>query len=72
MVHIRRRMERSWRVVGAEDWFFYHAWNATASGTHDGSRGRFGLLDRIEWESGWPHLGDGTPTDGTQRWPGAE
>lgn len=59
-------------AVGDEDWFFYHAWNATASGVHDGARGRFGLLDRIAWEGGWPRIGDGTATEGSQPWPGAE
>jgi hypothetical protein len=56
--------------VGDEDWFFYHAWNA-AGGGHDAARGRFGLLDRISWEGGWPRIGDGTPSEGVQRWPGA-
>lgn len=55
--------------VGDDDWFFYHAWNASGGG-HDASRGRFGLLDRIAWTDGWPRIGDGTPTETAQRWPG--
>lgn len=59
-------------TVDGDDWFFYHAWNATSSGVHDRERGRFGLLDRIVWEGGWPRIGDGTPTEGAQEAPGTE
>ncbi|WP_236516966.1 family 43 glycosylhydrolase [Sandaracinus amylolyticus] len=58
--------------VGDQDWFFYHAWNATAGGGHDGSRGRFGLLDPITWEGDWPRIGDGTPGQSPRAWPGRD
>ena len=55
--------------VGGADYFVYHAWPATSSGTHDTSQGRQVLLDRISWVDGWPQISDGTPSTGLQPWP---
>jgi GH43 family beta-xylosidase len=61
-------------VVAAGDklYFVYHAWRNNGSGGNDTTRGRQILVDEITWRSdGWPAIGNGTPSVGAQRWPGA-
>ncbi len=57
------------QVEGA-DYFFYHAWTNAGNGTHLQSEGRHGLLDRIQWEDGWPRISDGSPSSTWLPWPG--
>ncbi|MCA9581268.1 MAG: family 43 glycosylhydrolase [Myxococcales bacterium] len=46
-----------------DDWaFVYHAWPALPNGTHDQSKGRHVLVDRIDWEDDWPVIHDGSPS----------
>jgi arabinan endo-1,5-alpha-L-arabinosidase len=49
-------------TAGGEDFFVYHAWNATLIGTNDPGPGRHVLVDRITWENDWPRISDGTPS----------
>jgi beta-xylosidase len=56
--------------IGSLDYFVYHAWTNAGNGTNDQTLGRQVLVDRIDWTSGWPQLGDGTPTTAPQPWPG--
>lgn len=51
------------------DYFVYHAW-VEKGGVHDQSQGRNVLVDRIDWDGGWPHIHDGTPSRTWQVWPG--
>lgn len=57
-------------VVDGLDYLVYHAWPALPDGTHDGGAGRHVLVDRIEYEAGWPRIHDGTPSRSLQPWPG--
>ncbi len=56
----------------SQDYFVYHAWRNAGGGAADKKTGRMVLVDRITWTKGWPQIGDGTPTTGTQPWPGEE
>jgi beta-xylosidase len=56
--------------TGAIDYFVYHAWTNAGDGTHLASAGRHVLVDRIEWQDGWPAIHDGTPSRTPQPWPG--
>lgn len=58
-------------TVGDIDYFVYHAWPNAGNGTHDTSAGRHVLVDRIEYEGGWPRIHDGSPSRSLQAWPGA-
>lgn len=42
-----------------EDYFLYHAWEA---GRARGGNPRMLLMEQIEWEDGWPRLGEGSPS----------
>ncbi|MFO0741902.1 MAG: family 43 glycosylhydrolase [Labilithrix sp.] len=54
-----------------QDYFVYHAWRNQGGGVANKDLGRLVLVDRIEWgANGWPTIGGGTPTTGTQPWPG--
>lgn len=57
-------------AVGGRDYFVYHAWTNAGDGKHDGGKGRHVLVDRVDWESGWPRIHDGTPSRSLQSWPG--
>ena len=57
-------------TVDGADYFAYHAWHNAGNGTNLASAGRSGLIDRIRWVDGWPQIGDGTPSNGWQPWPG--
>lgn len=57
-------------AVGDVDYFVYHAWPNAGNGTHDTNAGRHVLVDRIEYEGGWPRIHDGTPSRTLQPWPG--
>lgn len=57
-------------AVGGLDYFVYHGWVNAGNGTQDGAKGRHVLVDRIEWEEGWPRIHDGTPSRSQQLWPG--
>ena len=56
--------------VGELDYFVYHAWTNAGNGTQNGAMGRQVLVDRIDWQDGWPHIHDGTPSRSAQNWPG--
>jgi GH43 family beta-xylosidase len=56
--------------TGSMDYFVYHAWTNAGDGTHLASAGRHVLVDRIEWQDGWPAIHDGTPSRTPQPWPG--
>ena len=56
--------------VNGLDYFVYHAWHNDGNGKNDGATGRNVLVDRIQWEGGWPKIHDGTPTSAAQDWPG--
>ncbi|WP_207592326.1 family 43 glycosylhydrolase [Halomontanus rarus] len=46
------------------DWLLYHAYDTTADEYEcDSFPRRSLLLDRIEWEDGWPTIDDGTPSE---------
>ncbi|HEY8141178.1 MAG TPA: family 43 glycosylhydrolase [Kofleriaceae bacterium] len=49
--------------VNGGDLFVYHAWRVS-----DG-KGRFVLVDLIDWVDGWPAINDGTPSDDYMPWP---
>jgi beta-xylosidase len=49
--------------VNGGDLFVYHAWRVS-----DG-KGRFVLVDLIDWVDGWPTINDGTPSDDYMPWP---
>lgn len=57
-------------VAGGKDYFVYHAWTNAGNGTHLQSQGRQVLVDRIDWEGGWPKIGNGSPSTTPQAWPG--
>ena len=44
--------------VDGEWWLFYHAWR---NGKMNSQPGRLMLMDRVEWEEGWPVVG--VPSD---------
>jgi beta-xylosidase len=56
--------------TSTQDYFVYHAWRNAGGGAPDRDRGRMVLVDRITWVDGWPRIGDGTPTVGSQPAPG--
>ncbi len=56
--------------AGSTDYFVYHAWENAGNGLAIEAKGREVLVDRIEWKSGWPTIGNGSPTSGAQPWPG--
>lgn len=49
--------------VNGGDLFVYHAWRVS-----DG-KGRFVLVDVIDWADGWPAINDGTPSEDYMPWP---
>ena len=57
-------------VAGGLDYFVYHAWRNDGSGGNDTSQGRNVLVDRIQWQDGWPVIHDGTPSRTPVPWPG--
>lgn len=57
-------------AVQGLDYFVYHGWQNAGDGTQDAAKGRHVLVDRIEWENGWPKIHDGTPSRSQQLWPG--
>ena len=57
-------------VANAKDYWVYHAWENAGNGTN--GAGRFILVDRIDWVSGWPQIHGGTPSDTPQPWPGED
>jgi GH43 family beta-xylosidase len=57
-------------AVGALDYLVYHAWSNAGDGTQLGSAGRQVLVDRIDWQGGWPVINDGTPSHKPVPWPG--
>jgi hypothetical protein len=57
-------------VVGGLDYFVYHAWHNDGSGNNDTSQGRNVLVDRIQWQNGWPVIHDGSPSRTPVPWPG--
>jgi len=50
------------RDDSGEWWLVYHAYEAGNPWVGDTPR-RVLMLDRIEWENGWPAVGDGTPSE---------
>jgi beta-xylosidase len=56
--------------ASTQDYFVYHAWRNAGAGAPDRDKGRMVLLDRITWVNGWPQIGNGTPTAGSQPAPG--
>ena len=58
--------------VGGLHYLVYHAWTNAGDGTNEGSAGRHGLVDRIQWVDGWPTIHDGTPSRSWQPWPGEQ
>lgn len=56
--------------VNGTDYFVYHAWSNLGGGAKDTSLGRQVLVDRIDWASGWPQIGDGSPGRSEELWPG--
>ena len=57
-------------TVSGIDYFVYHAWTNAGDGTHNGAAGRHVLVDRIDYEGGWPRIHDGSPSRSLQPWPG--
>ncbi len=57
-------------TVGGLDYFVYHSWRNAGNGTQDGDKGRQVLVDRINYDGGWPKISDGTPSKQLQLWPG--
>jgi beta-xylosidase len=57
-------------AVGAKDYFVYHAWTNAGNGTQVAAAGRQVLVDRIDWQGGWPVIHNGTPSSTPQPWPG--
>ena len=54
-----------------QDYFVYHAYKNDGAG-NAAPGGRLVLVDRIKWVNGWPQIGNGSPTAGTQPWPGED
>jgi len=44
------------------DWIFYHGFSSS-----EPDKGRMVFLDRVYWQSGWPRIGDGEPSQKTAR-----
>jgi beta-xylosidase len=44
-----------------KDFYVYHAWKADKIGDPNP---RMVLMDQIDWDGGWPKIGDGTPSGG--------
>ncbi len=57
-------------AVGAKDYFVYHAWTNSGNGKQLDGDGRQVLVDRIDWQAGWPVIHDGTPSRTPLPWPG--
>jgi hypothetical protein len=56
-------------TVHGKEYFFHHAWPALANGTHDGPKGRYGLIAPVEWANDWPVVGGGTSVTTPIAWP---
>jgi hypothetical protein len=52
------------------DYFVCHAWTNAGNGKQLDSAGREVLIDRIDWQGGWPAIHDGTPSRTPLPWPG--
>jgi beta-xylosidase len=52
--------------IGDSDWYVYHAWQPgrVDPAWNDTRYPRMMLIDRIEWQDGWPIIHDGTPSSG--------
>ncbi|MBB1028514.1 family 43 glycosylhydrolase, partial [Dietzia sp. DQ11-38-2] len=45
-----------------QDWMLYHAAPRGSAVLPNGVQRRYMMLDRLDWDSGWPVVGDGTPS----------
>jgi GH43 family beta-xylosidase len=59
-------------AVGAKDYLVYHAWSNAGNGTQLAGDGRQVLIDRIDWQGGWPAIHDGSPSRTPLPWPGED
>ncbi|MEP7125196.1 MAG: family 43 glycosylhydrolase [Byssovorax sp.] len=59
-------------AVGSKDYFVYHAWINAGNGQQLAGSGRQVLVDRIDWQGGWPVIHGGTPSSTPQPWPGED
>jgi beta-xylosidase len=46
-------------TIRGKDYYVYHAWETGKVGP---PHGRMTMLDRVEWQGGWPGIHDGTPS----------
>jgi arabinan endo-1,5-alpha-L-arabinosidase len=56
-------------VAHGDDFFFHHAWPTNGAGVRNASAGRYDLVDRITYTSGWPVFAGDVSGTGPLVWP---